>query len=176
MRIAGTFVFLLLLMFQSTGYYLYFKIQQQHIRFEIKQKIKAGVPQDEIVLLKLSRTIQDNRDEFQRIHEHEFRYQGKMYDIVRQEDQGEATWFYCISDEKETLLFARLDEQVKNEMRNIPGKDRQRERLMQWHNTLYFSGTSPLACIDPWFTDGSTPFYFQYSNWESPPDTPPPVI
>jgi len=163
-------------MFQSTGYYMSFKIQQQRIRHEIKQQIKAGVPQEEIVLLILSRAVQDDRDEFQRIHDHEFRYQGKMYDIVRQEDHGEATWFYCISDEKETLLFARLDEQVKNEMKNMPGNDRQRERLMQWHNTLFFPETNTLACIDPRCAEQSTPFYFYYTNWDSPPDTPPPVI
>lgn len=175
-KIASSIVCFFLLMFQSTGYYLYFRIQQQHIRHEIKQQIKAGVPEDEIVLLKLSRTIQDNWDEFQWIHDHEFRYQGKMYDIVRQEDHGETTWFYCIRDEKETLLFARLDEQVKNEMQNMPGNDRQRERLMQWYNTLFFSETNTLTCLDPWYMDCSTPFYFHYTEWESPPDTPPPVI
>lgn len=175
-KIAGSILFLLLLMFQSTGYFLFFRVQQYQIRYEIKQQIQAGVPEAELVLLKISRCIQENRNEFQRIHDHEFRYQGKMYDVVRQEQHGETLWFFCLCDEKETLLFARLDEQVKKEMKNLPGNEKQRERLLQWHNTLFFAENKTLSLIGPYCTDRSTLYYFHLTNWEQPPDTPPPVI
>ena len=176
MKITGSILFLLLLLFQSTGYYLYFKIQQHQVRHEIKQQIKTGVPEAELVLLKISRSIKENRNEFQWIHNHEFSYLGKMYDIVRQENHGETTWFYCICDEKETLLFTRLDEQVKKEMKNLPGSEKQRERLLQWHNTLFFAENKTLNLISPYCTDRSTLYFFHITNWKQPPDTPPPVI
>jgi hypothetical protein len=175
-KIAGSILFLLLLIFQSTGYYMYMKIQQQHIRYEIKQQIKAGVPEGELVLLKICRSTQENRDEFQYIHSHEFRYLGKMYDIIRQESHGETTLFYCICDEKETLLFARLDEQVKNEMKNLPGSGKQRERLLQWHSTLFFAEDNITGIITPSFNDRSTPYSFHLKDWKQPPETPPPLI
>ncbi len=176
MKIATSIVCFFLLMFQSTGYYLYFRIQQQHIRHEIRQQIKAGIPEDELVLLKIPRSVQENRDEFQRIHDHEFRYQGKMYDIIRQENHGEATWFLCISDEKETLLFARLDEQVKKEMKTLPGNDKQRERLLQWHHTLFLTETGISVLLDAYDTGQPESLISWYKDWEHPPDTPPPVI
>ncbi len=176
MKIASSILFLLLLLFQSTGYFLFFKIQQHQIRHEIKHQMKAGVPETELVLLKIPLSTQENRNEFQRIHSKEFRYQGKMFDVVRQENQDGTTWFYCICDEKETLLFSHLDEQVKNKMKNLPGNEKQRERLLQWHNTLYFAENKTLILVDPYCIDRSTPYYFHFKNWEQPPDTPPPVI
>lgn len=176
MKITGIIVFIFLLIFQSTGYYLFLKIQQKHIRYEIKQQIKAGVPVEELVLLKISRSTQENRREFQYIHSREFRYFGKMYDIIRQESHGETTWFYCINDEKETLLFARLDEQVKNEMKNLPGSGKEREQLLQWHNTLFFAEDNITGIINPSFNDRSTPYSFHLKDWKQPPETPPPLI
>ena len=176
MKIAGSILFLLLLIFQSTGYYLYFKVQQHQVRYEIKQQIKAGVPESELVLLKIPLSTQENRNEFRSIHSREFRYLGKMYDIIRQEQHGGTTWFYCLCDEKETRLFTRLDEQVKKEMKNLPGNEKQRERLLQWQNSLFFAENNALSRTDPYCTDLSTPYFFHSKDWKQPPDTPPPII
>jgi hypothetical protein len=46
----------------------------------------------------------------------EFSYKGKMYDVVRSEKSNGVIKYYCLSDEDETGLYARLDAVVKKQM------------------------------------------------------------
>jgi hypothetical protein len=57
---------------------------------------------------------------FQRIDERKCRYDGVLYDVVRQEIHGDTTWYYRLRDEDETRLFANLDELAK---KHIPVAD-----------------------------------------------------
>lgn len=103
--------------FTISGPMLVFKAQQQQVRHEIKQKIKAGVPDSDLHLIKIPHELEKTRNSiFKKIHSKEFRYQGKMYDIVRFEQYTDETWYYCIADEEEEELFAQLDELVTKEM------------------------------------------------------------
>ena len=89
MRKIGYILLLILLFLQTTGYMLLFKTQQSLIRQEIKHRIKAGVPEAELVLIDLpSKQYGKSNANIQWIHSHEFRYQGRMYDIVRKESFG----------------------------------------------------------------------------------------
>lgn len=176
MKKAAPILLLLILLFQSAGYLIVFKVQQTLIRHEIKQQIKAGIPESEQVLLIISHATQQNREVFQRIHSREFRYHGKMYDVIKREEKNGTTWFYCIGDEQETRLFARLDEQVRKEMQT-PASEKQREKLQQWVNPLFFN-ENPKNSLT---TDPSclmhTPHYsFSVKMWQSPPETQPPRV
>lgn len=176
MKTIASILFLFILLFQSAGYIIVFKVQQNLIRHEIKQQIKSGVPESEQVLLVISHAIQQNREVFQRIHSREFRYYGKMYDVIKQEDKNGTTWFFCISDEQETSLFARLDEQVKKEMQT-PASEKQREKLQQWGNPLFFTENAKnTLATDPSCQIHSTLYSFSVKMWESPPETQPPQV
>ena len=166
---------LLLILFQSTGYLVIFKVQQQQIRREIKSRIKAGVSEDELVLLKFPtywREVETFQCQF--IKDHEFRYNGTMYDIVRQVTRGDSTWYYCLTDEKETFLFAQLDELVKRDMNNNTERNQQRENLLRLLHTFFCNQPEDPLFISVW-EDYKLPRYiFNLNTWYNTPQTPPP--
>jgi hypothetical protein len=163
------------MLFQAAGHFFVFKILQHEIRREIKQQIKAGVPEAELVLLKIPRNLEEkNNPIFQRIHEREFRYGGDMYDIVRQETNGDTTWYYCLADEKETLLFANLDELVKQDMAGNPQHRKQIDELLRLFGALYFSHKIDDLFIFSNQQKAATFFFFSLKTWDFPPSTPPP--
>ena len=179
MRILLAISLLLLLLFQTASYLLVFKIQQYQIRKEIKQQIKAGVPEDELVLLKIPLSLESSahNDQFQRIHDREFRYQGEMYDIVRQEQHGDTTWYYCLWDEKESELFAQLDEQVAQQMNQNPAQKKQHEQLDRLLHALYLTD-SKYYLFSKFINNNHNKSYYTFvlKNWSESPPTPPPIL
>lgn len=175
MRSVVATVLLLSMLFQAAGYLFVFKIQQYQIRQEIKQQIKAGVPEAELVLLKIPKTLEEKpHPTFQRIDKREFRYDGKMYDIVRQEGHGDTTWYYCLSDEKETQLFANLDELVEQDMTENPQHRKQIDALLYLLGALYCSHKTEDIFIFSNEQSVATLFFFSLKTWDFLPSTPPP--
>lgn len=163
------------LLLQSAGSLVVFKLQQFRIRHEIKQQIKAGVPEEEFVLLKIPRTLEQNPNAtFQRIHSREFRYEGKMYDIARSEAHGDTTWYYCIADVKETQLFANLDALIERDMNHNPRRQEESKNLQRLINTLFLVDTPQLRWNHPEADLESLPYLFQLNIWNPIPSPPPP--
>jgi hypothetical protein len=98
------------------GLYLVFRFQQQLVRKEIKRKIKAGVPDQELFFIRIN---QQNQQELEWIHAREFRYKGRMYDVIRKKVLDPNTIEYaCINDIQESRLFAHLDQEVSRNLSN----------------------------------------------------------
>ncbi len=174
MRSVVASALLLFMLLQAAGYLFVFEIQKLAIRREIKQQIKAGVPEDELVLLKF--VAEKSDPAFQRVHEREFRYAGKMYDVVRQESRGDTTWYYCIADEKETQLFANLEKMVAREQSQNPARQERLERLLHCFGQLFFHAEEEIifAAAERALTlraDG-----FGLKIWIDAPPTPPPEV
>lgn len=168
---------LLIMLFQPLGYLAIFKVQQYQVRREIKQRIKAGVPEHELVLLKIPRALEEQpNSSFQRIHSREFRYHGMMYDIVRQESHGDATWYYCILDAKESGLFANLDELVKRETAKNSRHKQQTERFYQLLNVLFIVQRVPPQPPGSERERELANYRFRLQTWTSTPPTPPPKV
>lgn len=166
---------LLLLLLQLAGYFLIFTVQRFEIHHVIKQQLKAGIPEAELVLLKIPRSLEEKPNPlFQRLHDREFRYSGVMYDIVRREAHEDTTWYYCLSDEKETQLFANLDEFVKREV-SQPAK--QQSRLAKLLN--FFGGGFVHAANQSFSAYAAeemvaSNYFFKLKTWIDAPLTPPP--
>jgi hypothetical protein len=64
------------------------------------------------------------------IEDHEFRFDGRMYDIVRSEQRGDSVVYTCIEDEMETRLFAGLDALIRAHM-NSETKQKAAESRVQ---------------------------------------------
>jgi len=172
---AISILLLFVMLFQATGWLFIFEIQQCEIRREIKQQIKAGVPEQDLVLLKISRNLEEKSNSiFQRIHEREFRYEGNMYDIIRREAHGDTTWYYCLSDEKETQLFANLDELVKRDMNQNPERQQQIGKLFHLLGSLFFNSRDNDLFVYAGEEIESTDFLFRLKTWIGTPLTPPP--
>lgn len=166
---------LLFLLFQPSAYVAFFKLQQHHIRKEIKQKIKRGVPDDELVLLKIAKNSDIASDNFFRLmFENEIRLDGNMYDIVRQEDRGDTTWYFCILDDKETGLFTNLDGWVKREFDKNSDRKSNNDRRLQSLSLWFFGQTDDDSVITPYFSIADQPYIFHSKTWFSQPSPPPP--
>ena len=163
------------MLLQAAGCLFIFKIRQYEIRREIKQRIKAGAPDQELSLIKIPKTLEEKpHPAFRRIDEGEFRYDGNMYDVVRQEAHGDTTWYYCLSDEKETQLFANLDDLVKREMSRDTEQKQRLVRLLDWLGSLFFDHRREVAFAFSAEEIELTHGAFGLKTWIGTPLTPPP--
>jgi hypothetical protein len=115
------FIALILLsvfLFNFAGFAVMFFVEQHLIYFEMKEKINEEKNLQAIVLSKedAKKYLWDDGKEL-KIHD-------KMYDIARSEDKGDEIIFYCVHDEAEGNLFAKLDSffDMKDLMKNTDGK------------------------------------------------------
>lgn len=165
------------MLIQSAGHLLVFKVQQAQIRREIKQQIKAGVAEDDLVLLKIPKALEENPNSvFRRIHSKEFRYNGSMYDIIRQCDHGDATWYYCIADVKESGLFASLESRIRFEMNHNTERKKQSEQVLRLLVGLYFNDFDTSETF--YFKNelSVTHYNFTVKTWNPLPVIPPPQV
>ena len=68
---------------------------------EKKLLMKSNIPKDKIEVLKIAK----HSKYFQRIQENEFRFHGKMYDVIREVPAKGFTIYYCINDKQEEQLM-----------------------------------------------------------------------
>lgn len=149
-----------LMLFQSTGLYLMHQVQVSYVRHEMKQRIKAGVPEDELVVLKISKSEELDEDIFEREHSREFRYKGQMYDVIRLVEQGDTTVYTCIHDVKESGLFEALDRMVNEELNEDDDEKRQREMMLGFFQKVYL----PVATVEMNLHGSTLSSNFAYSD------------
>ncbi len=102
------------------------------VKKQVKQKLKAdlGEQEEERALIKVPVSWEEAPPpEFQWHEEHEFRYRGQMYDIIRKEYHGDQVWYYAYKDEAETKLLNNLSEYVSNYLRQEPDHENENEHL-----------------------------------------------
>lgn len=166
---------LFFLLFQAVGYLFIFTAQQYNIRTEIQQQIKAGVPVTDLVLFKILPTSSKKTHSiYQWIHESELRYDGNLYDVVCQEVHGDTTWYYCISDEKETQLFANLDKLVKRDMSQNTEWQQRVGKLLQLLGPWFLSPPKSLPLFESTEETAANDYCFRLKNWTNVPPPPPP--
>ena len=130
-------ILLLALSLNASVYYLYLKLRQTKARKEIKMKIKAGVPEDELTLFYYSEA---NKHEFDWKHSREFNHRGVMYDIVREENpEPGVRLLYCVTDHQETLLFGNLKKLVTQQEQNLPATKKANTLLGMFLSGLFFA-------------------------------------
>ncbi len=101
------------LMCSISGLYIKFRVEQYNIKSEVKEKVKSNIPESELTQIEIS---QNNFDQIEWIENgKEFRYYGKMYDVVKVKTQGQNKVYYCINDIKEKQLIARFNKNNKDQ-------------------------------------------------------------
>lgn len=118
-------------------------VQVAYVRHEMKQRIKAGVPEEDLVLLKIAKSEEENSDIFERMHSREFRYYGQMYDVMRLKEKGDTTYYTCIHDVKESKLFERLDRMVLEQLSEDKDEQRQQELMLGFFTKVYLPSFIP---------------------------------
>ena len=87
-------------------------------KFLIKKEIRGLMLANPSQLLTVRIVHPEKDPEFQRIHQGEFRYKGKMYDVATETKDGNATVFLCMNDKKEENLFKGLKKESQNKFTN----------------------------------------------------------
>jgi hypothetical protein len=95
----------------------------------------AGMDKSELILLKFPKTEIDTKLNWK--HAKEFEYNGKMFDIVEQETNGDTTSYLCWLDKEETKLNKQLRELVTLALGNNPQNQNQQKQLTHFIKSLY---------------------------------------
>jgi len=107
MKRSASFILLLLFLFISDGYHLYFRYLQHKIQQEVKAEIRQGLDKEDLSLIVVP--VHGRQEIFWTKKDKEFRYKGSMYDVVSTEIRGENIYYYCLNDVKEKQLIARYN-------------------------------------------------------------------
>ena len=113
------FLFLIVFIWQLAGFFIYFEIERYHVRKDIKRAIKHSLPQNQY------KQINFTNEEFKEltwINDHEFKMNGRLYDVVKMNKSNVGFSAYCIDDIQESILFAQLDVATASNLNNQPEK------------------------------------------------------
>lgn len=160
---------LAIMLFQSTGLYLLHTVQVEFVRHEMKQRIKAGVPESDLVVLKIAKAEEEDSEIFEREHSREFRYKGEMYDVMRIVQLEDTTIYTCIHDVKESNLFEQLDKMVLNELSEDDDEKRHREMMLGFFQKVYLPTSIPK--VEDFSSEVKSVFtYFDFFSEKHSPD------
>jgi hypothetical protein len=101
--------FLALLSYQFVGFFTFVELEHYFIRKEIKKAIKLSVPENQ--LIKFHFTAKESQ-KLNWVKPHEFRLNGRFYDVVHKQKVKGIWYFQCIDDIQETKLFKKLNSAV----------------------------------------------------------------
>lgn len=114
-----SFLFLFVFIWQLAGFFVYFEIERYHVRKDIKRAIKHSLPQNQYKQFNFTNA---EFKELTWINDHEFKMNGRLYDVVKKNKSNVGFLVYCIDDIQETILFAQLDEATASNLNNQPEK------------------------------------------------------
>jgi hypothetical protein len=126
--------------YQTVGYVLSFNVMKYSIESEFKTKIKNNLSDKDCSHFNIN--LISNHPTFSwEEKNHEFWYQGIIYDVVSISNSG---LIKCIKDSKDNLLFKNLDQYVDGYYtKNLNGK-----KALQNINTLFFALFLPAKVVE----------------------------
>lgn len=137
----GSFFLFLLLLTATCGYYPLFKIRQRHIRESVKAAIRQGIPGEKLHCIRID---PDNRQEIRWERKgKEFRYQNRMYDVVRAERFADTVYYYCIADRQESRLLSCFEKLVRPQPDAGSFGKYVLQKMMTLLLSLYFPAQTP---------------------------------
>ena len=145
-----------------------FELFRADYRAEAARIIGAGVPQHRQVVLSF------DKNEFSRIEwkdDDEFRFEGKLFDVIRTEIKGDSVYVYCVYDEDDTFLYVVLDNLIEDDKDDPTETDTSGGSLSQY----YFCGDFNLNLDSPgsedkiFFCPGINPLEGEYLITTPPP-------
>ncbi len=109
--------FLLLFAYQLVGFFAFFEIEHYHVRKQIKKAIKLSVPENQLISFHFT---EKESAALHWVKAHEFRLNGRFYDVLHK-TKSNGIWYYqCINDIQETQLFERLGSATAQNLSDTP--------------------------------------------------------
>ena len=118
--------------------YVVLRLQKKQVQREVKQKIIAGISNEELILLKF--TEKEKQTQLNWKHSKEFEHKGETYDIVKASVVGDTTYYWVWWDHEETKLNKQLSRLVSIALDNDPKNQENQKRLQHFFKSLYFVG------------------------------------
>ena len=162
------------MLWQIVGFLSYFKITQIKIRKEIKQVIKHNIPSNQLKVLYFSK---EEEKQLIWIKSHEFKYNGRLYDVIKRTTNSEGVMFQCIDDRQETKLFERLSQATSYNL----GHRSDNNPLSQWmrFSQTFFLLENTASSVNSYLCNKEEHiFNFQqlHTEWCKLPQAPPPRV
>jgi len=106
---------LLIATWQIVGFFTYFEWEHYHMRKDIKHALKHSVPQNQLKEFDFTNKEIKN---LTWIKSHEFKLNGRLYDVIKKMPTKNGFHFKCIDDHQETALFQKLEESTAVNLNN----------------------------------------------------------
>ncbi len=103
-------MFVALLAVQSLLSIFVFDFQLKNHKRKFKWDTLLSLPDEKLTLVKVAKCLEDKPNQhFKRIHGKEFSFKGQMYDIVRKQELGDTTYYFCFHDHAENEIFQNIN-------------------------------------------------------------------
>ncbi|HKI45625.1 MAG TPA: hypothetical protein VKA08_09875 [Balneolales bacterium] len=114
----------------AIGYVGLYALMRWHIVHEISELVEQHdqAYYSELILSEIQ--MNPANGQFVRINNHEFRYEGKMYDVVSQKRIGNSIHYTVIHDQKDELNFDRLATDTNLQDHSQQGRKTQKPALL----------------------------------------------
>ena len=169
MKKIPSILFLLLLLINGVGFYVFYILQLYQIKAEMRVALKT-LPDDRLDIFKLT------EEQYQEsiVEEGEIKVDGKMYDVARVSHMNGFVKVYCLHDEKEDNLFALLDEIVS---KPIKSKDSIPQSVFEFIGLIFIEPTAFLNFSIAESESGKhSTYHFSSKTIFSESSTPPPRL
>jgi hypothetical protein len=97
-----------------------------HLKAQVKKELLNRIRSEQfemIETIKISKRDMANKSvNFRMVEDHEFSFEGKMYDIISKSEDDEYLIFLCINDEKEEKLDLAFRNHVENNFEDSAAK------------------------------------------------------
>ncbi|MEI6123867.1 MAG: hypothetical protein WCQ95_09565 [Bacteroidota bacterium] len=121
------------ILFNTCGYYFTFVIIKQGFRHDFRHHLNfAATKNDRVQLAITDAEIKAVHSQFRWMEQDEFRYKGKMYDVINSQKHGDTNLFVCLNDKKEEAMLAKYEGFVKHHIdSNLPYRQKSAQLLLQ---------------------------------------------
>ena len=145
MRRVFSVLVLLIATWQIVGFFTYFEWEHYHIRKNIKKALKHSVPENQ---LKEFDFTNDEIKNLSWIKSHEFKLNGRFYDVIKKTPTKNGFHFKCIDDIQETELFRKLEESTAVNLNNSSSSSPLKHWLKLLKTPFVFNviGVKPIIC------------------------------
>ncbi|MDZ7693923.1 MAG: hypothetical protein U5K69_22850 [Balneolaceae bacterium] len=119
------------------------------IKKEVKQKLKKELPEESAIIKVPASWEESPPKQFEWHEEHEFRYRGQMYDVIKKERYGNQIWYYCHWDKAETKLLSNLAHYVDNYLQQKPHQQKTKTLLSNFLDKTFLAAGHTAFSLNP---------------------------
>ena len=124
-----------IILYNTIGNLIVLESMYYSIHNDIRTQLIKSIPINNLITFKIEIT---SKIKPRFVDNDEFIYNGKMYDVIKKENIGNTTIYYCLNDTKEDELFLNLNKEVKNTMESNPVQNKTQQILKKINIPLFY--------------------------------------